>query len=446
MDSLCARIGRDYLLRGWSDCPVALVDRWYGNFIIPCEAYGYVLRSCDGECDLSSPAFTPAHRRQLEWLADRGYVEYCARGEGPDDVQKYIYTPCPRLTTLSWAITDACNLHCLHCFMESPGRAVAADADTVPRILREIERAHVPFVSLTGGEPLLSPHFRDIVRELSAAGTRITEISTNATLLNDGVLDDLLSCGQRPDLLVSYDGCGVHDAIRGARGLEERVLRAAENALARGFIVVMITTLMQQNIDALMPTYIRLKALNPSGWFVNRAQSTGLYRNEKRLSTADAARACSALHAAWLRDGRPFPIMTEQFQAERKKVPYTPESPECVGQTCGAFLLPDGTLMPCPGFVGATVLSEMPSILTDGLIEAWGSEPMLGFRRAKNAARLSKSSECAACPHFEDCGMGCRAYALTEGGSIDGRDPDACEIFTRNWRYDSDEKERRATL
>lgn len=446
MDSLYARIGRDYLLRGWSDCPVVLVDRWYGNFAIPCEEYGYVLRSCDGACDLASPAFTPAHRRQLEWLVEQGYAEYCARGDGPDDVQKYMYTPCPRLTTLSWAITDACNLHCVHCFMESPGKSDAGEAGAVDRILREIERAHVPFVSLTGGEPLLSPRFRDIVRRLSEAGTRLTEISTNATLLNDDVLDHLLACGQRPDLLISYDGCGVHDAIRGARGLEEKVLRAAENALARGFIVVMVTTLMRQNIDALTPTYAQLKALKPSGWFVNRAQSTGLYKSEKRLSTAEVARACSALHAAWLRDGRPFPIMMEQFKPQQRKVPFTPDSPECAGHTCGAFLLPDGTLMPCPGFVGTAIQPKMPNILTDGLIEAWGSEAILGFRGAKKAERLAKNPKCAACPHFGACGMGCRAYALTEGGDIDGPDPDACELFTRNWREDFDERERRAAL
>lgn len=446
MDSLYARIRRDYLLRGWSDSPTALVDRWYGNFVIPCEAYDYVLRSCDGECDLSSPAFTPAHRRQLEWLVRQGYVEPCARGDGPDAVQKYLYTPCPRLTTLSWAITEACNLHCVHCFMESPDKADAVEADGVARILREIERAHVPFVSLTGGEPLLSPHFRDIVRGLSEAGTRITEISTNATLLNDDVLDALLDCDQRPDLLVSYDGCGVHDAIRGARGLEHRVLRAAEFALSRGFIVVIVTTLMAQNIDALPPTYAKLKALMPSGWFINRAQSTGLYRNERRLSTAEAAQACSALHAAWLRDGRPFPVIMEQFQPGQRNVCYTPDSPECAGNTCSAFLLPDGTLMPCPGFVGTAVQSDMPNILRDGLIEAWSSKAILRFRGAKKASRLAKNPRCAKCPHFEACGMGCRAYALTEAGSIDGRDPDTCEIYTQNWRDTFYERERRAPL
>lgn len=434
MNSLYARIGRNYILRGWSDCPFALIERGYGQEFFPCEEYAYVLRSCDGRCDFSSPAFTPAHRRQLDFLVGKGYAEICEYGDGPDPVQNYRYTPCPRLYSLSWAITDACNLHCVHCFMESPGKTDPGDAERTDRLLKEILRANVPFVSLTGGEPLLSPHFPKIVRELSKAGVRITEISTNATLLNDRVLDLFLQYGQHPDLLISYDGCGVHDTIRGARGLEEKVLRAAELALSRGFAAVMVTTLMAQNIGSLPATYERLKALKPSGWFVNRAQSTGLYKNEHRLTTTEAAEACAEVHEMWLRDGRPFPVMFEQFRPAERKTAFTADSPECSGTTCGAFLLPDGTLMPCPGFVTTPIQNEMPNALELGLPEAWSSDSIVRFRNVRKSVRLEKNPQCAACPNFEECGMGCRAYALTETGSIDSRDPDLCDIFTNNRR------------
>lgn len=440
MDSFFARISDRYMLRGWSDCPLALVERQYGEQLLRCDGYEYVIRSCDGTCDFSSPAFLPAHRAQLNGLIEAGFAVRCRQGEGLLESQKYIFMPYPVLKELNWAVTDSCNLHCLHCFMNSPDKKESVRRCDIEQILQQIISAKLPFITLTGGEPLLSPHFRLIVSELSKAGIRITHISTNGVLLNDSILDFLLDSGQHPDLLISFDGTGAHDSIRGQQGLEKLVLKNTELALQKGFSAVIVTTLMQQNIHVLMPTYTLLKTVSPSGWFIHRAQSSGLYKNEKRLTIQQTAGAILPLRRRWLSDGKPFPLVPENFNPPQRPHIYTESSPECFGNNCGAFLLPDGTLMPCQGFVGTEIQKHMPNVLSMGLIEAWKSPSIDAFRHAVKADRLKLNPECAACPHFRECGMGCRAYALTEAGNINAPDPDFCELYKQGWRKAFDEQ------
>ncbi len=439
MSEMYARISDKFILRGWSDCALALVEKEYAHQFVNCEDYEYVIKSCDGMSDFSSPAFLPKHRNQLTQLMDMGFVVPCNKGEGLFEYQKYIYTPCPVLKEINWAITEACNLHCIHCFMNSPEKIEGVSLNDIKKIISEITNAHVPVVTLTGGEPLLSPHFKFIVSELSKAGVSISHISTNAVLLNDEIFDFLLENNQHPDFLISFDGVGVHDLIRGQAGIESIVLKNTAAALKRGFVTVMVTTLMRQNIDSLISTYDVIKELSPSGWFINRAQSLGQYMNEKRLSMEEIAKVALPLYKRWTGDNKPFAMVIENFCSGKNAKEYTADSPECFGNSCGSFLLPDGTLMPCQGFVGTKIQEEMPNILKDGLIESWKSSSLDRFRYATKKERLTKNPNCDKCSFFAQCGMGCRAYALTQTGSMDNVDPDMCELFSQGWREIFDE-------
>lgn len=442
MSEIYARISDKFMLRGWSDCPLALVEKERAHQFFNCKEYEYVIKACDGLSDFSSPAFLPKHRYQLGELIDAGFVVLCKKGDTLSEYQRYIYTPCPVLKEINWAITDACNLHCVHCFMNSPNKKEDVKLDTVQRIISEIINAHVPVVTLTGGEPLLSPYFKLIVSELSNANVSISHISTNAVLLNEDIMDFLLENNQHPDFLISYDGAGVHDLIRGQKGLESIVLENTSKVLKKGFTAVMVTTLMQQNMGTLRKTYDVLKELSPSGWFINRAQSTGLYQKEKRLSTEEIANETLPLYKCRIDDNKPFPMVIENFCQGKNIKKYTSDSPECFGNSCGLFLLPDGTLMPCQGFVGTKIQEKMPNILKEGLIKAWENPSLEEFRHAVKKDRLEKNPDCKKCPSFSECGMGCRAYALSQTGSMDNVDSDMCDLFSQGWRMKFNEYEK----
>jgi MoaA/NifB/PqqE/SkfB family radical SAM enzyme len=94
---------------------------------------------------------------------------------------------------VSWQITRACDLCCLHCCTESaPGKRLPDElnADAALGVADEIVRNEVPYVMLCGGEPLAAPHFFALAEALGAAGVRL-KIETNGQLLDEKVAERL---------------------------------------------------------------------------------------------------------------------------------------------------------------------------------------------------------------------------------------------------------------
>ena len=82
---------------------------------------------------------------------------------------------------VSWQLTRACDLACLHCCTESaPGKRIAneLDAEDARAVVRELIRCEVPYVMLCGGEPLIVPYFFETAEALGAAGIQL-KIETN---------------------------------------------------------------------------------------------------------------------------------------------------------------------------------------------------------------------------------------------------------------------------
>jgi len=99
---------------------------------------------------------------------------------------------------VAWQITNECNLACLHCIEESgPGKAFADELDRngVMRVVDELMDNEVPYLSFSGGEPMLHPHFFDMVERVTSRGSQL-KIETNGHYLTPE------NCGRLADLAV----------------------------------------------------------------------------------------------------------------------------------------------------------------------------------------------------------------------------------------------------
>src|SRR5271165_5702655 len=118
---------------------------------------------------------------------------------------------------LTWELTYACNLACVHCLSSSgrrdPDELTPAEARGVVDHLVDMK---VFYVNIGGGEPMLRPDFFDLVTyaverrvgvKFSTNGTRMTPVRARRL----AALDYL-------DVQVSLDGAvaATNDAVRGA--------------------------------------------------------------------------------------------------------------------------------------------------------------------------------------------------------------------------------------
>jgi radical SAM protein with 4Fe4S-binding SPASM domain len=113
---------------------------------------------------------------------------------------------------------------------------------------------------------------------------------------------------------------------------------------------------------------------------------------------------------------------------------YTPESYDCAACREQPNVLPDGTLVPCPGYVDSIVQARMPNLLREDLSKVWASSFLRQIADMKKKDLFARNPECAACELFKECGLGCRASALTETGDLMAKDPLACELYKKGYK------------
>jgi MoaA/NifB/PqqE/SkfB family radical SAM enzyme len=108
---------------------------------------------------------------------------------------------------VAWQLTNECNLACLHCIEESgPGKAFQDELSRTQifDILEQLSAKEVPYLSLSGGEPMLHPLFFEIVERVCADGSQL-KIETNGHYLNDANCARLKELGVKA-VQVSLDG------------------------------------------------------------------------------------------------------------------------------------------------------------------------------------------------------------------------------------------------
>ncbi len=134
-----------------------------------------------------------------------------------DGVSRY-----PRNVTLK--LTLACNLRCKMCAFSESGQVGAHLSQSLSlgqwKSVVDDVASFRPYISITGGEPMLYPDFPDLIAHIKSRGLMCT-VTTNGTMLRKHA-ERLMECP--PDLLiVSIDGPPeVHDAIRGGSGVFDR--------------------------------------------------------------------------------------------------------------------------------------------------------------------------------------------------------------------------------
>jgi MoaA/NifB/PqqE/SkfB family radical SAM enzyme len=86
---------------------------------------------------------------------------------------------------VAWQITNECNLACLHCIEESgPGKAFKDELTTAEalNVVDQLVAAEVPYVSFSGGEPMVRPDFWQMVERITKGGVGL-KVETNGHYL-----------------------------------------------------------------------------------------------------------------------------------------------------------------------------------------------------------------------------------------------------------------------
>ena len=106
-----------------------------------------------------------------------------------------------------WWITNQCNLNCVHCVNDSGPYQKFDDElsyDEIMNICKQLLENGVPYGTITGGEPLMHPHFFEVMKYLREKGMNLN-LETDAVLINKEIAKKLASL-KFQGIHISIDG------------------------------------------------------------------------------------------------------------------------------------------------------------------------------------------------------------------------------------------------
>ncbi|GAB4342263.1 MAG: hypothetical protein Kow0089_17250 [Desulfobulbaceae bacterium] len=153
----------------------------------------------------------------------------------------------PPLRAFYLYLSNSCNLACRHCWitprriMGRPDPGEIIGLDDLAAAVEEGKKLGLASVKLTGGEPMLHPHFGEIVDLMSSHGLNMV-METNATLMTAEMAHHLKNHSTMDFLSVSLDSTdeAAHDAFRGVPGAFAAALQGLDHLVAAGFDTIQV--------------------------------------------------------------------------------------------------------------------------------------------------------------------------------------------------------------
>ena len=317
---------------------------------------------------------------------------------------------------LTWELTYACNLACVHC-LSSSGRRDRRELTTAEcrALIDEFERMQIFYVNVGGGEPTIRPDFWGLVDY--ATDHRVgVKFSTNGSRLTSSVARRL-AANDAVDVQLSLDGATaeVNDAVRGP-GSFATVMSAMQRLADAGFrgfkLSVVVTRHNVAQLDELKAladeagAQLRLTRLRPSG--------RGAAVWDELHPTADQQRAVYDWLVARGEDvltGDSFFHLAAYGQA-------LPGLNLCGAGRVVCLVDPIGDVYACP-FAIHEQFKAGNVRAGGGFAHVWrDSELFTSLREPQSAGA------CASCGQFDACRGGCMAAKFFTGLPLAGPDPE----------------------
>ncbi|WP_329411584.1 mycofactocin radical SAM maturase [Nocardia vinacea] len=178
-------------------------------------------------------------------------------------------------TCLTWELTHACDLSCIHCSSSSRGRDPRElSTGECKALIDEFERMRICRVDIGGGEPTARPDFWELVDYTTAKHIGV-KFSTNGIRITPHAARRIAGNGSI-DVQICLDGAteAVNDAVRGT-GAYRAAVRAMELLASSGVYGFELSVAVSRHnvghLDALSAiadmfgARLRLNPLRPSG-------------------------------------------------------------------------------------------------------------------------------------------------------------------------------------
>ena len=352
-------------------------------------------------------------------------------------------------------ITRRCNDQCLHCFQALP-EAEGGDQHSemtwkqYPVLIDQLEDCGITDIEITGGEPLIHPDFIRIVKYILERGLSLSSVSTNGTYVSQNLLQDLNHAACHPRFIISFDGLGYHDIIRGRTGAEEEALRAIELCVRNGFRVCVRMQVNEDNTDTIVPSLQRIEDIGADNVLLIRTSESPRWEEKRGNCSFDADQYFDAILqiiCEYAKTAKRMPVRTlfgtgvfpeyRRFTVQYHSCLEAPAGniPACRKMWNRIVVKTDGEILPCPASdaVFAAEKISFGNLFRTPLRELLENPAFSSFSRRTLGDLQDGDGKCATCSYFYRCRGGCRIFAHILAKADNGPNPIMCTFFEHGY-------------
>ena len=317
---------------------------------------------------------------------------------------------------LTWEITYACNLQCVHCLSSSGTKDPRElSTDQAKAVLDELRDLQVFYINIGGGEPMIRKDFFEILEHAETNNIGV-KFSTNGTYITADNARRLASMNYL-DIQISLDGvdAATNDAVRG-KGSYATAIAAMNHLRDANFgqfkISVVVTRHNVDQLDAfkaLADSYgaqLRITRLRPSGRGADTWDELHPTQQQQRQIYD------------WLMKHGENVLTGDSFFHLNAFGESLPGLNLCGAGRVVCLIDPIGDVYACPFVIHDQF--KAGSLLSDGgFTKVWKeSDLFLSLREPES------EGACSACGSYDACQGGCMAAKFFTGIPLNGPDPE----------------------
>ena len=332
-------------------------------------------------------------REFIKALINNGYIIESPNAEnfieeryGLLDDERNVFNSLPGLTI---EITSKCNERCIHCYLPNQKKNTGQilSMEKIKSVIDELIELEGSSITFTGGEAMLHPQLKDIIRYAKHKGLEVSLLS-NLTLLSDSIIEVLEEADKAKVQVSLYAVTDeIHDTITRKKDSCKKTKEAIEKLTNLGFEVTLSMAVMKENYLDVTNVIEYANQLNLKLQFdyVLLAQSDLDKSNlDHRMSLKQTEEFFRILMKYDVVYGRK--ILKKHnygpFEGMKENLCYVANEGCCIAS--------DGNVYPCPSWQDFPLGNIMKQSLTD----IWQCSPGLVDLRKVNVKTLKECTVC----------------------------------------------------
>jgi len=434
-------LNENIALRSWRLVPFACYYKGSSRASGLSEEEFHLLLKCDGKTEVEENGLSTG-------LLERGMISRCEKGE--KTLSRWqTYRDCDNryMPMMNLQITGRCNYNCMHCFNCRDNTPLQSEIslEKIGSLLDDCEKCGIGSFTITGGEPMLHPHFKEIMREIYKRGMFVFDLNTNGFFINRETLDFMRSVGASPLMKISFDGIGFHNWMRGVPEAEKRALDAISLCIEEKIPVKVQMNVNRMNRETVLPSLelldemgvgeTRIIRTTDAPRWIENARGQSLTTEEYYDFTLDVIpKYASKPHKMAVTVWQVMnynPVRREYALAPlaMKHKGYRQSLPVCTGARGMIAVGANGNVYPCmqqQGFFEQQGI-VLGNVFTDGLQSVLRDSEYMKTVCYTVGDRVKDCKDCRECRYLKVCGGGCPALGIITNGNR----PEGCLLADR---------------